>query len=437
MITSKWMIGKNFIKRLNRVVKQHGALELIARIMRRIFSVPVALLIVCIYPIVKIRLIQLYSSRIGHFVVNTHLLLCALALEDFPEEKNCIHLYYLQTSLPICNRFFYKMCSRALFILPSWGEFWGLVNQLLIFFLKEKYHTPFKKMFESTVGGHDERNYYKRCKKQFFSFTDKEKQLGEQLKIQLGIPAGAKYICLLVRDSRYLQQTITHGGWSAQDFRNADINSYIEAIEYLTQNNIYVLRMGKIAGSPLEINNAKFIDYAYHPLKSDFLDIYLSAHCFFFISTSCGIDSVAKVFHRPLLTTNVILQDIETTGNCTFTLPKKFMHERDRKFVSYREVFDDHENLQHSGRYIQMDQYWKQQKNWLIVDNTPDEILSATREILMLLSGQYCETTEMKTEQKRFWKNLPFPLPLGERSYENIKLRIPHYFLEKYHYLFD
>lgn len=334
-----------FLKRVANVIRQHGLFELIVRIIQRIFSIPVACLIICIYPIFKIRLIQLYSNRIGHFAVNTHLLLCALELNDFIEEKNCIHLYYLQTSLPVCNHFFSKMCSRAITILPTWGAFWGHVNAILIFFLKEKYNTPFKKMFESTVGGHDERNYYKRCKKQFFSFTEDEKTTGEALKRQLGIPVGANYICLLVRDSAYLQQHIPNGQWWVQDFRNADIKTYREAIEYLTQNDIYVVRMGKAAASPLEINNAKFIDYPYHPLRSDFMDIYLSAHCFFFVSTSCGIDSIAKIFHRPLVATNVIIHDIETTGNCTFLLPKKFMDIKSQSLVSYRDVFNDLEDL--------------------------------------------------------------------------------------------
>ena len=137
-----------FLKRVANVIRQHGLFELIVRIIQRIFSIPVACLIICIYPIFKIRLIQLYSNRIGHFAVNTHLLLCALELNDFIEEKNCIHLYYLQTSLPVCNHFFSKMCSRAITILPTWGAFWGHVNAILIFFLKEKYNTPFKKMFE-------------------------------------------------------------------------------------------------------------------------------------------------------------------------------------------------------------------------------------------------------------------------------------------------
>lgn len=140
----------NYVTRFAGVIKNKGIGEAINRILQRVLSVPVALIILLLWPFKKIRLIQLYSSRIGQFGGNTYLMLCALDSDDFPDEKKCIHLYYAQTVRPICNTFLHKMFARVIPILPAWGPFWGYVNNNLISTLKEKYNTPFKKIFESS-----------------------------------------------------------------------------------------------------------------------------------------------------------------------------------------------------------------------------------------------------------------------------------------------
>lgn len=427
----------NQSKRFFQMLRREGFVEAMLRIIRRSISIPVACIIIFLWPFFKIRLIQLYTSRMGHFCMNTHLMLCALDANDFIEEKNCLHLFYSQTSTPICNTFLYKMWSRVIPILPSWGAFWGHVNNILIIVLKDRYNTPFKKIFQYSEGGNDRWNYFTRIKKQYVLFSAVEKRQGEKLRVQLGIPIDKPFVCIAIRDSKYLQIHIPNGDPEYDAYKNANIENYIPAIELLLKNGFYVIRMGKYVASDLKIDHPNFVDYANHQLRSDFMDIYLSAHCFFFISTSFGIDSIPRIFYRPLVTTNTIMTDMRSYLNWVFTTPKNVLCMKTQSLISYSEVYRMYSHFYLSGKYVGQDEKvcmfkaWKE-KNWVYVENTPDEILAVVEEMLNFMSNRYLETEEMKKTQQLFWKSFPSPLALGETSYKNVTMRISPYFLKKH-----
>ncbi|OGT39844.1 MAG: hypothetical protein A3E81_01600 [Gammaproteobacteria bacterium RIFCSPHIGHO2_12_FULL_36_30] len=426
-----------YAKRFINVIKTQGVGEAVLRMVRRALSIFVALIIILLWPFIKIRLIQLKSSRIGHFTLNTHLLLCALKHNTYPEENNSIHFYYTQTHVPICNMFLYKMWSRVIRILPPWGAFWAHVNDILIIVLKEKYYSPFKKMFEDTEGGYDRWNFQKN-KDRFLFFTEEEKKLGGDLKRKLGIPESSQFVCIFVRDDEYLKVTMPDSAWYNENFRNADIKNYIPAIKFLIQNGFYVIRMGKLVENPLDIGDSRFIDYANHPLKSDFLDIYLSAHCFFFIGTSSGLDGVPRMLNRPVIATNTIFFQQTSYLEWTFLIPKNVMCTTTKMLVSYKEQYQDYAYFILSGKYTNhRDPIMREfaRKNWVFVENTPDEILSVVKEMLSYLTKPTAETREMKDLQLLFWGNLPLNLALGETSYENVSIRISPAFLKKHYKL--
>ena len=47
--------------------------------------------------------------------------------------------------------------------------------------------------------------------------------------------------------------------------------------------------------------NPMIIDYANYGMRTEFLDIYLGAHCDFCISTSAGWDAIPLIFRRPIV----------------------------------------------------------------------------------------------------------------------------------------
>ena len=54
----------------------------------------------------------------------------------------------------------------------------------------------------------------------------------------------------------------------------------------------------------MPIVNPKLIDYANNGMRTDFLDIYLSAKCKFIICSDTGMSFPAEVFKRPLVYVN-------------------------------------------------------------------------------------------------------------------------------------
>lgn len=419
-------------------IKRKGVFKFSVQSLQFLLALPVAIILILIYPLFKVRFIKLYTSRIGQYGSNTHLMLCALESNDFPEEKNCLHLYYSYDELPICNAFFHKMWKRAIPILPC-GALCSFVDRILIFMLKNKYKTPFKSMFESSLGGHDHWGYFSRFdKKKFISFTKEEENQGKKLLNELGILNQKPYVCLLVRDEKYLKERMPNSDdWQYNKYRDANISNYISAIEFLIESGFYVVRMGKNASSVFDLNNPGFIDYANHPLQSDFMDVYLSANCYFFISTSCGIDCIPQIFYKPLITTNSIMCDTRSYENWFFTIPKNVIFSKSNELISYKNIYYDYKHFFLSNKYKGQDPRWIMfaewdKKNWEFVENTPDEILSVVKEMVAFMNNNFIETSEIKADQLLFWNNFLAPLALNETSYKNIKMKISPSFLKKH-----
>jgi hypothetical protein len=114
-------------------------------------------------------------------------------------------------------------------------------------------------------------------------FNKNEISKGNQLLLKLGLPSGQKYICFHARDSKYLNVRFPKKNWTYHDYRDSNINNYILAIEELTKKNLFGIRMGQIVKDDYQTSNKKIIDYSKSKIKSDFLDVYISAKCKFFI----------------------------------------------------------------------------------------------------------------------------------------------------------
>lgn len=73
---------------------------------------------------------------------------------------------------------------------------------------------------------------------------------------------------------------------------------------------------------------------------SEFLDIYLSAHCEFYVTTSAGLDAVGHIFRKPLLYVSFAPFQKQLQywySSCLFVL-KKILDRKSNKFIPYLEV---------------------------------------------------------------------------------------------------
>ncbi|MDA8675823.1 TIGR04372 family glycosyltransferase [Alphaproteobacteria bacterium] len=79
-------------------------------------------------------------------------------------------------------------------------------------------------------------------------FTEEEQNICLNYLSSLGLSRDCKFITLLVRDNAYLKQFDykNNTNFDYHHYRNADITSFKDSINYLTNKGITVFRMGKV-----------------------------------------------------------------------------------------------------------------------------------------------------------------------------------------------
>lgn len=361
-------------------------------------STPIALIILFIKPIVKIRFIGLQSYRIGHYSLNTELMLCALDLQNINEKK--FKTIFFNMSKP-CNT---QLCQMWKRVIPIF-RFHLLaiqIDKILSTIYGKTYKNEIKNIYENCGSGAvDSSGLLEKINKPHLFFTPKEKENAKKLMTQLGIPSDAKFVCLVVRDSAYLNREYPENDWSYHDHRNADISSYKKAALYLAEKGYYVLRLGKYVEKKFDVTHPKVIDYANHPLRCDFMDVYLSANCEFFISSCTGLDCVAQIFRRPVLLTNISPVFTETLMwyPCTLFIPKTLKNKNTHELLPFSETA----KIIHSISKPILHELDK--SDLKMVENNEEEILEVVKEMEERVTGNWQGSFNDTSLQNEYWEN--------------------------------
>lgn len=421
---------KEMIKKIIKVIKREGIFgfcklacayfQLKKRLIRLILgpiAIPIAGAILAMSPWRRIRLIMLYSNRIGHYAWNTEFWLSALKLSANKEEKKYITLFYTVPGYAICNTQLHKMWKRVIPILPL-PYLVAEVDRYLMNWSQYYRNEPFKRFFKPGGGSWDAWNLVGKSQQPHIYFTPMEQRKGAQLLAEMGIPEGAPYVCILGRDSSYIKTHMPHADTSIDDYRDVDINNYQQAAEYLVNQGYYVLRMGKYVRDHFKFKHPQVIDYANSQFRSDFADIYLSAHCHFFISVATGLDSVPYIFKRPILQTNVPNFDGYLWPDWLLFITKKVFDQKAQSFLSPQAIaeifaYDKTDKGRRMPAILSEQQL-------TMVENTPEEIVDAVKEMVGLIQGTWKYSIEDEQLQHLYWKffkdsrvaSLSAPIPL-------------------------
>ena len=164
------------------------------------------------------------------------------------------------------------------------------------------------------------------------------------------------------------------------------------------QKGYFTIRMGSVVEESLNINDSRYIDYA-TKYRTDFLDIYLCAKCHFFVNGMAGFASVPRLFHRPVAHVNFIpIQKYGPTDSNELIIPKKLWHIKDRRFITFREIFDTG-----IGRIVETEKYIN--AGIEPIENTPEEISAIVKEMEERIRGEW-ETTDDDDELQRRFNSL-------------------------------
>ena len=234
--------------------------------------------------------------------------------------------------------------------------------------------------------------------RRYLEFTPEEVKEAEDGLRKMGIAEGQPYVCLLNRDQSYLTKTFPGRNWGYQSFRNCAIQNYVPMAEALAQKGYPVVRMGAVVGERMATQNPMIIDYAAQGFRTELLDIYLPAHCYFFIGCNSGLDAVSWFFQRPEVYVNISdLEYIHTWLSNSVMIFKKYWLRSERRFMTVAEMIRSG-----AGRFHFSEQY--EQLGIEVIENTPEEISDVVAEQCLRLQGTWQGEPDDEELQRAFWQ---------------------------------
>jgi putative glycosyltransferase (TIGR04372 family) len=383
-----------------------------------------------IEPFLLIRIGIMRPDAIGHFAANTEMYLCARDFGLNKPPQPCLDLWFYwvdKSSLFISNTQLDRMWRRNLHILPS----------SILLPLWKKLSKMGGKQYPTTIVNikpnvHNLSNSYRDIYNLLdiysphLKFLHKEEKQGQAYLQKLGIPVNKPFICLIVRDSAYHNETFPDHNLEYHNYRNCDIQNFVLAAETLADRDYYVVRMGAAVNKPINTSHPKIIDYATNGMRNDFMDIYLGAKCKFCISTGTGFDSVPDIFRRPIIYTNFVpLGLCHTFSQRYLTITKHHWCRRKNRRLSLKEIFAA--NL---GLCRDISDYETQDIK--LIENSPEEIKAVVLEMVERLEGNWQAQPEDEKRQQRFWEIFPKDeLWNGEPIHGEIRARFGAEFLRQ------
>jgi putative glycosyltransferase (TIGR04372 family) len=358
-----------------------------------IWAVPLVFLVRLIRPLILIRFGFINSVRIGHFVPDGSM----HYVNNLNKETNrIIEVFWVDSR--VSNEQWLKMLKRNLHIY-NWSKMLDWANQIIP---GGKAHYR-QNSLNPDGGNRDFKGIF--SKNKFgIPFTDDEILSSKEWLKSKGWSEGEPFICLIARDSNYLGKHPFYGNnqeeqfknYSYHNFRDSEINTYLPALEWLADQGVWVLRMGKIMERQLVSNKDKIIDYAFLKEKNDLLDIWLFANCTACISTACGPDYIPYVYNKPLLFLNALpLSEIWSFANNT-RVPKTLSWKDSNHRLSLNEHLENTYYLNNS--YIKA--------GIEVKDLTSDEILLYVKDYWLRFNNKNILSKTDKILQSQFWIGL-------------------------------
>tara|TARA_Y100000590_G_scaffold469948_1_gene660876 strand:+ start:2154 stop:3356 length:1203 start_codon:yes stop_codon:yes gene_type:complete len=292
---------------------------------------PFLILILLIRPFVLIRFGNLGCERIGR-IWNAELYL--LLEKEKKENTNSFDIWI--TGYNVSNQQLLIILKRKFFTTSYLLTLYKVINQL------SKWLTIYSKhIIRKNDYRYDSKNLFDKYPTQL-NLTKHEINKGELNLKQFGIPKNAKIACITNRDGLYLKKTYPSEQFSNHDYRDSSIENYVPAIKALIKKNYYVVRMGKIAAKKVKISSKKFIDYPFHPARSDFMDFFFAYKCSFWIGGSTGIDELANIFRKPIAYLNlapIAGMNIRMSMKKILIAPKTYTNSKNSK-ITLKKIFD-------------------------------------------------------------------------------------------------
>ena len=365
----------------------------LTRLVRLTFSTPFALVFVLLIRIIRplflVRIGVMRSDRIGHFALETELWLLEQESGVVTRPKRSVDIWFAPE--PIANRVLHKMWRQVLNIWPNW---------LMVSVFRLNNFVPgsaahhINKTAATCLDVHNLLDIYPPRLK----FTETQFEQGRKGLAELGIKPTDRFVCFIVRDLAYTKKAFPEKDMSYHDFRNCDVNDYVAGAEALADRGLFVLRMGSIVSKPLVSNNPRVIDYANSKVRSEFMDLFLGAHCEFNVSDGLGFYAIPAMFRRPNAYVNYSPFFMFYSSRASdLGIAKTMIDTATGKRLTLTEMGD-----RGVARFGATSQF--AEAGVSVKSNTPSEISDLMLEMLDRIEGKWISDQQDGELQRKFWE---------------------------------
>jgi len=204
--------------------------------------------------------------------------------------------------------------------------------------------------------------------------------------VKLGITDAKKIVTLHAREPGFhAQLDYIHG--PKNDTRNAHIETFFDAIDYLVGEGYTVVRVGDASMTP--VVRTGVIDLANASVSSRLVELWAIMHSEFFICCNSGPYCIAQVTNTPALMVN----DNDPAGNYPtrrfdLYMPKRIVDRESGRIMSIAETLEQAVYL--DGRRALSS--YNESQPYEFIDNTSSEILDGVHEMRALLAGDSLES---------------------------------------------
>lgn len=210
-------------------------------------------------------------------------------------------------------------------------------------------------------------------------------EAGEKNLSKIGIKPGEWFVCL------HGGEVSTNGTFKYDLYRRQTIKDFRGVINTVKLLGGKVVRMGD-GNLPPAPPDLALIDYACSKYKSDWMDLFLVHKCRYFVGCNSGLQSVAVIYGKPQIITNVIPWPMLLTFDGDIYLPKMIVDKERGSFLTISEYIE-------AGLHV-----WQKDLPYPyeVVPNSEEDLRDAALEMENLL---HCPVPPQENHLQRKWKN--------------------------------
>ena len=222
----------------------------------------------------------------------------------------------------------------------------------------------------------------------FLLLDDELAAMGEKTLIEMGVPAGAWFVCIHARENVYSPDDAIHN-----NSRNCDIKNYEGAADEIIARGGWCIRVGEAGARGLTPREG-VVNYHDSPFKSDFMDVFLCIKTRFFLGNTSGIYVVSVVAGRPCALANMIPHGCcYGFGSKDISIVKHFQNLLGEP-IPLKDIFRS-DLSENSYSFLNI-------KGLSIVENSIEEIRQIAAEMLDVLDGSIQYSKEDESLQSNF-----------------------------------